>query len=414
AEGLVSAPREGLLLEAGQRATADLMLEPAFELRGIVEDMDGKPVPNATVWVRQGSISMAAHTATSGADGRFAVAGLAKGTYRATASASHHVTVSAAGARVPGESLRLALPATATLRGTVRGPSGDTAPNTAVEVVGTDGAGLPVHLTAPPAEPEEEDSSASPLVPAGHLGVTLGGVPPISAAGAPGTARGGNAGFRTDAHGEFEITDVPPGSFRVLALADGYAPSSSASFAVESGDVLEAIDIRLDRGGELEVQVRSGRGTSVPNAQVTVLAAGDPMARVALTDAQGAARFPGILGTADVAVEAPGAAPVRQSAEVASGARATLVVDLAMGAAHVTGRTLDDRGVPIGRVHISIRGRQGAERTTVSDASGDFRIEGLEEGPYTLTATHERHARTTLRVSGETDALEVRLTSGTA
>src|SRR5262245_31304434 len=89
--------------------------------------------------------------------------------------------------------------------------------------------------------------------------VTLRGEPVegamVLAMSAPPTGREQQASAKTDADGQYRITNLTPGKYRVVAHAPGFASPEEASgrfgreINLDTGETLDKIDFALVRGG---------------------------------------------------------------------------------------------------------------------------------------------------------------------
>ena len=155
----------GLSLPAGgAKAGLTIVLRPGLELRGVVLDVEGRPVNGASLDVRPsasersgrgggfmielgGRRNAEAPAATSGADGRFRVAGLSPGTYSVHVRHPGHADASQDPVKVereePAPFIELKLGAGAAIRGFVRRNDGSGARGYVVRARAEGGGGDP-------------------------------------------------------------------------------------------------------------------------------------------------------------------------------------------------------------------------------------------------------------------------------
>lgn len=105
----------------------------------------------------------------------------------------------------------------------------------------------------------------------------------------------------TDDDGNYRITNVPPGSYRVMPVAKAYVPADqieSKLIIVNKGDTIEHIDFALVRGAVITGKVVDDEGNPVVEEWVSVLATSDNKsiyaASNASTDDRGVYRFYGL------------------------------------------------------------------------------------------------------------------------
>jgi protocatechuate 3,4-dioxygenase beta subunit len=370
----VSVPVE---LQPGDRLTTSLRFEREQRLEGVIEDSAGAPLPEALVLLWPASQRKArVLEATSGADGRFAVGGLPRGTWILLAEAPGFGTRQLDHVEVPGPPLVLKLDGEShTLGGLVlqgdRQIAGATvylggaalrAPRrTVTDRHGTfvfRGVGLGKYTMR--AAHERQASTASHQI----IDEGTGWLPPFRLALEPGAFVDGKvvddtgralAGVpidllalpsddipltvETDGGGGFSFGPVQPGRYRILARAPGHVQmdSSEAHLRIET---TPAITVRATRAARLSGRVVDGAGKPVQAASVTV------------------------------------------SALVASGARAdeltvlTGTLPLAAEAAGLPGATFAP---------------QGKVRTAVTDMQGRFVVDEMPPGRLRLEVTPLAH-----------------------
>ncbi|MEV6702130.1 MFS transporter [Streptomyces sp. NPDC051453] len=231
--------------------------EPASGVRGHIRDSVGAPVAGAVVTLIDLRGSQVGRTTTQ-ADGSYAVAAPAEGTY---------VLIASGGARQPQATtitvadglvdFDLVLSGAAGLTGTVLATPGDR-PLPGALVIATDVRGEVVASAA------------------------------------------------ADHTGEFGFADLVPGGYTLVVSAPGHRPAAVP--AEVAGGAANRHEIRLDPGAHVHGTVRNRAGHLVDDAQVTLLDAAGNTVATTITDANGTYAF-NDLDTGDYTVIASGYAP---------------------------------------------------------------------------------------------------------
>ncbi len=196
----------------------------------------------------------------------------------------------------------------------------------------------------------------------------------------------------------FEFADVAPGAHTVHLRVPGFEPEERA-LEVEAGRVTELeLALRPASGGVLSGRVLDEHGQALAGVQVTVQSRngtdpgpGDLGAR---TDAAGEFRIGGVP-SGEVTIEA--FHPDFRGTRLALGPleaqaqRHGLALVLAAGRS-LGGRVLDAEGRPAARASLWIEShseRAGGGEALRTDAHGRFLAEGLDAGPFRVTAWDE-------------------------
>jgi protocatechuate 3,4-dioxygenase beta subunit len=95
------------------------------------------------------------------------------------------------------------------------------------------------------------------------------------------------ASAKTDEKGGFTIGDLPPGSSRLVASAEGFARSEPTPLVVVAGQKIEGVVIHLRRGGRLTGEVFDAHGSHAVGRGVMVMSMGAQEGREATVDAEG-------------------------------------------------------------------------------------------------------------------------------
>ena len=270
----------------------------------------------------------------------------------------------------------------------------------------------------------------------------------------------------TDLDGYYRINNVPPGSYYVSPstpayVAAGAKETKNKTVIVGEDDNVEDIDFSLVRGGVITGRVTDADGHPVIQQEVTVYLANAfdqatperPAVRVgaAATDDRGIYRVYGLApgrykvaaGRSDtiVSYSGYGRTNYRQvfHPDVTDQAKATIIetdegteatnVDIALGRAMqtftVSGRIVDgEKGTPVPGVRVGVQRNLGQRFEFMntfagSNAQGDFIIEGLIPGKYTVFLLQNQgdmrvESLTFEVIDQDVTGLTVRLTKGAA
>ncbi len=223
----------------------------------------------------------------------------------------------------------------------------------------------------------------------------------------------------TNEQGKYHLV-VAPGSYKLRAERQGYAPEwynnkADASLAddvvLTPGNSMTGIDFSLLRhGGSISGVVRDAGGAAIAGARVSAWLP-SPASNVhpagfgqATSVADGSYRIEGLAaGNYLVRAEAKGALPEyydnaatpQLAAPVAVAAnQAVLGIDFALdGGGSIAGSVTDvATGLPIAHAMIRVRGNQiRGEWGARSDAQGNYLVEGLPTGDYTVQFVAPRY-----------------------
>ncbi|HYO72427.1 MAG TPA: carboxypeptidase regulatory-like domain-containing protein, partial [Archangium sp.] len=205
----------------------------------------------------------------------------------------------------------------------------------------------------------------------------------------------------TDDAGRFVVEGLEPGSYDITAKLMGLAPGELRDVAAGRKDLV----LRLGQGARLVGTVRdAATGKPMPSFTLAVLTKRgplqrEPFAQLSFIDAQGHYALAGVpAGSYVVQVAAHGYAPAEASVEVPRGATGTVTADLSLGrGAKMTGRVVEEgTNQPLERARVSVEG-MGTESAlsvrydALTDARGDFTLEGLPTGQMSLYVSAEGH-----------------------
>jgi protocatechuate 3,4-dioxygenase beta subunit len=263
--------------------------------------------------------------------------------------------------------------------------------------------------------------------------------------GGPG-GRGGRWGFQlstfTDAQGRYTLEDVQPDrELRVVGLHPDHARGESETVRVEPGALLEPVNVTMTDGGTIvgkvidmdgraiaEAEVRQGleeggggpgggRGGGIRGVQAILLRAVQDGENVTHSRSNGTFRFEHLApGSYSVVARTPEHAyEVAQNIVVAEGMETDEIVIQLREGVEILGSVVDQAGVPIVDAQVSARlmerDRPMFERT-VTDAEGLFRLTGLDERTFTLSAGAEGYDQTSQEVPAPSAGVEIVLDRG--
>jgi hypothetical protein len=338
--------------------------QPASEGRLEWLEKDGEPVPRSLTTML---------TVRSSGDGRFAVSGLPPGRHRLEARAPGFApeTFEATAVRGDADAGDVRLSRGLTVRGVVRGPDGRPVPDAVVRV----------ELGPQPVPVESPET-------------------------------------RSGSDGRFTLPGLRPGAVRLVASAEGLGRGTASA---ETG-VDDVVLVLKPYGGIRGVVVDEAQ-RPVTAFRVTARApdfrgfhtdeASDAEGRFELRDVE--------PGTYAVEARAPGRVRAALPAVVVSEGVPTDVGTLVLrGGGTIRGQVVDKSGAPVAGAELT--GRQGRNQisfgddtTAVSDAAGQFELNGFAAGPVQLAATHPLYApaQATVEVDPAGEPAEATLTLST-
>lgn len=237
----------------------------------------------------------------------------------------------------------------------------------------------------------------------------------------------------TDQEGDYRMADLPAGSYWITPVApafvtQGFEGTNGRPLIVSESEHVEGIDFELVRGGVITGKVTDEEGHPLVEERVSLLGVGDQgrgthTTRTSATDDRGIYRMFGIQpGRYKVLIGMdgnfysgrgrgratrrptfyPDAIDVAKATtiEVGEGAEVTKI-DFILGPAPqgyaVSGGVLDESGKPVPNALIALSrltildtnsvSGYGVNTGTRSDKQGEFRIEDLSPGKYSVTVS---------------------------
>jgi hypothetical protein len=363
---------------AGSDAT--ITLERAGSIRVRCVDARGKPVAGAIASAREGIDQMAgprgrggmqpppdAATAASGADGVATIDGLASGCLdvRVTRPTFAPFTKGCVTPAPEGTSVDALMQAGATVRGTVRDPSGA-------------GIGFAVVSSQP-----------DPTTTTADIGRSMRRFTMAS----PSTT--------ADTLGAYELRDLEPGRVEIVAEAAGFVRADPVPADLEAGQIAE-LDLVLDAGVAVEGLVVSAKGEPIEGAGVSVQSPGRGAPRPAMVSARGSVQFrmgpapPSAWSASDGSFRIEGLDPEKEvelratlgddASEprvVTPGGDSVRLVIVAKG--RIEGQVLGAESA--GQVEVDCVGAPEGHGRATAEADGRFAVGGLPAGTYSCAAT---------------------------
>jgi len=189
--------------------------------------------------------------------------------------------------------------------------------------------------------------------------------------------------------GTFTFSNVPVGSFSVVARDEATGQAGSASGTLQQHGQSQAITVHLANYATLAGQVYRSDGTTiVAGAQVSILG---PVSRQTETDAEGRYQFEILpLGSYSITAQEPGTHGYAAATAQLQTHLATVTRDLSMlpqGRVLVT--VTDAAGLPVGNAYVSIQATAGARIDSYSGSTlpdGTLLVEHVLAGALQLSA----------------------------
>jgi carboxypeptidase family protein len=187
--------------------------------------------------------------------------------------------------------------------------------------------------------------------------------------------------------GRFSLDDVTPGSYDLTVQASGFTRTNTTTVTVEETKTASTT-IQLDRGARLAGRVTS-EGRPLPDVEITAPAIGDyrSMPSPAKTDSNGEFTMDGLPpGSQRIEAHRSGYVPKTITVTLQPAQDAHADIELSRGR-EVRGRVVDAAGRPQPQTNIMVQGAPGSPWiTTICDNDGVFKLTGLGDAPFNLTA----------------------------
>lgn len=236
-----------------------------------------------------------------------------------------------------------------------------------------------------------------------------------------------SASATTGPDGSFTLSGLAPGSVRVMARKDEDFVQETRSITAPARDVV----IDLKAGGRITGRVVE-KGSSKPittfQAGITTSRGGGGMVMMgppqlrSFTSDDGTFTLDSIpTGATVLMASAPGYASARLNVTVEEGKEHSGVELQLDAGVKLTGRVTGSNGSPLSDVQVRVLpsptggfATSGMDRTSTTDANGEYSIDGLEAGEESLNFSHPKHAnvRKSVTLKGRETRLDVQLTSG--
>lgn len=382
---------QGLILDPGVQRTFALQLARGWTLTGrVVDGHDGRPVRHAKVTLVTGLLGLHARRVETDDRGGFEISGIVRDGHSLYVEAERYVSAGPLQYAEQDSPLTVRLDPAASIEGFV-----------------VDERGRPLG-GAFVAAFSDEHTPAAASAGADSLGVTLGPVPPISAAGAGARALAGRVTARSD--GSFSISNLSAGSYVIAADHDDHAPSESELVRVGPGATARGIELTMRRGAEVVGRVVDERGRGLEGIPVELRAEGERFARASITSPNGSFSFRGVRGRVSLTARPYELPPAREALTIDDESLVTVELPLGSTLHTLRGRVVDEAGFGVSGALVTVSSNNPqtpVRRSTKSDADGTFSVAALPEPPFSLRAEHPTFS--TARVAEIDDIDDVRV-----
>lgn len=234
----------------------------------------------------------------------------------------------------------------------------------------------------------------------------------------------------SDSDGNYRIANVPPGSYRIVTAAKAFIAADESQsekvLIINKGDTIEHIDFALVRGAVITGKVIDAEGHPIVEESVSVFTIPDnrPVGVLgnSMTDDRGVYRIYGLrpgsyrvgAGRGEESFSGGSARPYRRTyhPSVSDPSQATLVeieegsetkdIDImftrTVSTYTVRGRIVDgETGQPLANIDYGItryeeRGSSGRSGGYATNSRGEFKIENLTPGKYSIPVSNSRES----------------------
>ncbi len=238
---------------------------------------------------------------------------------------------------------------------------------------------------------------------------------------------GGGATATTGPDGSFTLSGLAPGSVRLMARKEEDFVQETRNVTAPARDVV----IDLKAGGRITgrvVEKGSGKPITTFQAGITTSRAGGGMVMMgppqlrSFTSDDGSFTLDSVpAGSTVLTASSPGYASARLNVTVEEGKELTgLELQLDTGV-KLIGRVTAPNGSALSDVQVRVLpsptggfAASGMERTSTTDANGEYSIDGLEAGEESINFMHPKHSsvRKSVTLKGRETRLDVQLATG--
>ncbi|MFG6149247.1 carboxypeptidase regulatory-like domain-containing protein [Halobacillus sp. B23F22_1] len=438
---IISAPGFGAVVGGVILGPGDIINNLDFELTAnpgriqgqVTDTLTGEPVTGAITVVRTvGGIPVVVASSFTDENGNYLIEGLAPGSYSVTSTATGYGTT-VVGAIIESDqttTVNIGLsPIVGSISGLVTNQNGDPLTNTAVEIKVFDQAGNLIiivladsngQFTIPELNPGSYQLTISaqgfssqtvgavveagedtfltiPLAsnPARITGQVVDSVTSDPISGAIVTVSDVNGlpitNAVTDLNGNFLIGGLPPTTVIVSAVAAGYGSASTAVLLSPGATVSTTIALTPQPGGVTGVVTSAVTSEPISGATVQIFDETRALVVTLTTDPNGLYSFTNLSGGVyRIVVSAAGFGTALQDVTVSSNQITTATFSLVENPGSIRGTVINQvTGEPLLGVTVVIRQFSPTGpiiQTIATDSNGQFLVENLTPGAYTVTA----------------------------
>ena len=330
----------------------EVTLRPGARIAGHVVREGKGPIAGAVVAMPDRSPASGKQTAVTGPDGAFAFDDLQRGTQRVIVTKADEMISIARIVEAPVNDLTIEVPRGESVEG---------------RVIDKD-SGAPITSFS---------AGVSSELGGGALRLLL---PPMTKS------------FQDD-DGRFVLEGLPLGPVNVIANAPGYVQKRAEGLTLEEGRPIRDLEIALVRGTTIIGRVTDGDGKPIDEVWIHPLHTLSGAASIsssdelesAVTDASGTFRMESVApGEKTFQMEREGFLTVTQTLKV-SGREVRLDVELSRGAS-IAGVVVTQGGAPVEDASVMASSSSPGWPNTQTDAEGRFRLSGLPDGRYRVSA----------------------------